>query len=188
MVQRIWSMEWDVFYFNNFSSISLSWNKNIFTLVFCFRIKILNRRKTSLGFEEETFLFLMDFFLWERDFLIWKWPCLNNCYNDIFRWASNSCLLFQLAMRKHRLVFFTWREQTNIFSQSNVGRWVFHLWTNVFVIKRLNSLTEKITSMKRSLERSTIHLIKENRTNFSSNKIPVQIVHYLNWIKSCESQ
>ena len=54
--------------------------------------------------------------------------------------------------------------------------------------RTINSLREKITSMKRSLNRSTIFFITENRTDFSSKKIPLQMVRCSTWIKTGESQ
>ena len=47
---------------------------------------------------------------------------------------------------------------------------------------------ENIRSMKRSLKRSTISFIKENRSDFSLKKILIEMVRCSTWIKSGESQ
>ena len=106
------------------------------------------------------------------------------------------CLLFELAAEQSdrtSMGFFTWREQTNIFCQSNVERWSqweFHfrflICEQMFYWAGLSRRFTGENQFNETFSQTINNFL--HQTDFSSNKIPVAMVRCSTWIKSGESQ
>ena len=129
-------------------SISFSWD-----LSTCFDKKCLTERKNFLWEKKRC---SWCFFLRGEIFLSYAWTILPS---EIFRWASNFFLLFELPMRKHWLI--------SSLDQNN--------WTRV--LSSVNKCLNEQSSPKRKSLQSK-----------QKTELTVEIVRCSTWIKTGENE
>ena len=133
-------------------------NEKIFRPVFCFRIKMFDRRKMRVFFKKKhCSFFLREILLFENHH---AWRIATMRFS-----VEHQILVFYSNWRQNTSIgLFTWREQTKIFCQSNVERWSH--WVSSSVSHLLVSrIVEKIHRRK-SLQWNVLYNVR-HQTDFS---------------------